>query len=273
MRQPVGRGQTPLALAPPPAAGSSGCAYLLTPACGRCSVCRVPPTAWSTASFSSSRRTARWCPPGTTSPSSPVRARPGCRPLPLPPPANPCPASGARSAHKLPKSSLSRTVTVLLLPFCCRQRHLQLRVRDPQGDLRQDGGCHREHPPLAVLLCPLPPVLVPLCLPACCVRACVVPVSRHPAVPALLHACVPAWLIGPTSDRGGGGGGPPHTPHIRTRPAPPSSRTSRRAPCASTPTTSTGTTACCPRWVLRACAGCSLCLCCMPHLQHIISAQ
>lgn len=33
----------------------------------------------------------------------------------------------------------------------------------------------------------------------------------------------------------------------RMRSAPPSSRTSRRASCASTPTTSTGTTVCCPR--------------------------
>jgi hypothetical protein len=43
MRQPVGRGQTPLALAPPPAAGSSGCAYLLTPAFGRCSLVQGAP--------------------------------------------------------------------------------------------------------------------------------------------------------------------------------------------------------------------------------------
>jgi len=40
----------------------------------------------------------------------------------------------------------------------------------------------------------------------------------------------------------------PSTP-CRTRPTPPLSRTSRRATCGSTPTTSTGTTACCPRWV------------------------
>ena len=38
-----------------------------------------------------------------------------------------------------------------------------------------------------------------------------------------------------------------HAASDRERRATPSSRTSRRASCASTPTTSTGTTACCPR--------------------------
>lgn len=36
-------------------------------------VCRAPPTPWSTASSSSSRRTVPWCPPGTTSRSMRVR--------------------------------------------------------------------------------------------------------------------------------------------------------------------------------------------------------
>lgn len=39
--------------------------------------CRAPPTAWSSASSSSSRRTAPWCPPGTTSRSTRVRGMSG----------------------------------------------------------------------------------------------------------------------------------------------------------------------------------------------------
>lgn len=57
---------------PPPAPHTHSATFRLT--CAALSPpCRAPLTAWSSASSSSSRRTAPWCPHGTTSPCTPVR--------------------------------------------------------------------------------------------------------------------------------------------------------------------------------------------------------